>query len=713
LENLPKSINHLDISSNEIQNISSLVFFLKNNSEINFHRNPIVDPPLQIIKQGNEAIIRHFERLEKDKKGKLKKAKIFEAKLIFVGQGSAGKTTLARRIIDDQADLPDPNKRTRGIDIDPWYFDKQKKYLAHIWDFGGQDVYYPVHRFSLTESSVYVLLASSRNQDNEFNYWIPTIYQFGGNSPVIIGQTCHDGSQTNWTDIPIFFSKSQFNIISNSMTKDNYWCLNLPSENQGLKEIKEAIISQILNLNNFGKTVPHYWLEIREKLSTLKQATYILEKREYLKLYREIEKENNKNLDKNLLHTIQDIDDSLNFFHKLGVILHYNEIPELKDSIIIQTNWALDAVYLLIDDEKIKSQRGRIFKSDFNRLWINDNLLGSHVILKSMLRAFKIAFPLKHDKETYIIPALQKTMPFESKINEVNVESYMEYKFDFMPKGFINQLTSELSKFTQDEEIWNNAVNLYFDNDHSNICQVIEDNHDKILSFSYIGRNNIEFVAKIQDTVTEIKNDYKGIKYEINIKCPCHKCKSSENPNFFNYVKLKQKFSVKGTEAGFRCNDSDEDFKAIDLLYRTGFDYEIQKMKKDFEKKGFDRILNQIHQTVKSNNNLLMGLGYDLEKLKEINLATQELIEVASDEQLKEIKDFFVSAIVTAFEVHEENQQLKELYHKFKLADSLEAKLEIGIPLANILGLGIELKIDLKKLMNELKIPTYRLLGYL
>ena len=56
----------------------------------------------------------------------------------------------------------------------------------------------------------------------------------------------------------------------------------------------------------------------------------------------------------------------------------------------------------------------------------------------------------------------------------------------------------------------------------------------------------------------------------------------------------------------------------------------------------------------------------------------------------KEIEKFFITTISTAFEIHEENQdpQLQALYEEFKLADSIEAKLEIGTPLASVLGIG-------------------------
>jgi Leucine-rich repeat (LRR) protein len=55
--------------------------------------NPIEKPPIEIIEQGNEAIRAYFEQLRKEGSDM-----IYEAKLILVGEGGAGKTSLANKI---------------------------------------------------------------------------------------------------------------------------------------------------------------------------------------------------------------------------------------------------------------------------------------------------------------------------------------------------------------------------------------------------------------------------------------------------------------------------------------------------------------------------------------------------------------------------------------------------------------------------------------
>ena len=141
---------------------------------------------------------------------------MFAAKLIFVGEGAAGKTSLLNRLIDPNSKLPEEFKRTKGIEVREWAFKEEnnQNHIAYSWDFGGQDVYTPVHRFFITKDSLFILMASTRSKNSpNFEYWIPTIYQFGGNSPILIGQTCMDGATEQWNELDVFVNNPQYKIL--------------------------------------------------------------------------------------------------------------------------------------------------------------------------------------------------------------------------------------------------------------------------------------------------------------------------------------------------------------------------------------------------------------------------------------------------------------------------------------------------------------------
>ncbi len=135
------ALNILNISNTPVTTLPAWMADLFN-SNIIFDFDRITDPPREVLEQGPKAIRRYLKRQAKERFAVMK-----EAKVILVGDGAAGKTSLKMRLLNPKAPLPTGEGRTRGIEVTDWKF--RRGYTAHIWDFGGQDVYYPVHRVFL------------------------------------------------------------------------------------------------------------------------------------------------------------------------------------------------------------------------------------------------------------------------------------------------------------------------------------------------------------------------------------------------------------------------------------------------------------------------------------------------------------------------------------------------------------------------------------
>lgn len=567
-------LRNLDLYENKITDIRPLTSLIKNSVELsdaynfglNLFNNPLEYPSIQTLKRGQEAVLRYFEKIEKEGI-----APIFESKVTLVGEGSAGKTSLQKRLMNSKAILPKEDKRTRGIEVIDWNFKKTKDkiHIAHIWDFGGQDVYYPVHRFFLTENSVFVLLASSRQNTHNFEYWIPTIFQFGGKSPIILGQTCHDGNKTPWNDLGIYLASDNFNIIKDS--ESIYHELNLKGKkNIGLVNIKRSIINQILNLPHYKKNVPKSWLEVRDLITTLKDVNCI----SYIEL-----KDKIKELNPQSFVNKEDVEDCIKFFHDIGIVLWYNKDRHLKNWVILNPSWSVDAVYKIIDDEKILNQKGIILKDDFERVWKDKKYEDKYTILKEMLEVFKIAFPKKHNVSDFIIPARLLSIPKEKIWNDTDAELHIEYEYEFMPKGMVNQISSELSRnIVSDEEVWNNGVNLCFE---KSSCQIFEDFYKRKISIKTKGKDARSIIVTIMNTIKNITEEYKGVSPKIIIPCPCDICKTISEPQKFSYDNLILKLE-KNKNSIVMCNNSDITFEIDKLLFVNGLPT-IEKDKKDYK----------------------------------------------------------------------------------------------------------------------------------
>jgi hypothetical protein len=185
-------LSSLDLSSSQISDLEPLLPLIKKGipvtleeygSDINLYNSPLTNPPAAIVEQGNAAILEYFRQKEK-----VGSKPLLEAKMVLLGDGRAGKTSLACRMLGRE--LPRQEDRTQGVDIviGEYRFPVEEgEFVLHIWDFAGQDKYKPLHQFFYTEGAVYVMVADSGNARTDFADWFETTQMFGGEgSPLLL-----------------------------------------------------------------------------------------------------------------------------------------------------------------------------------------------------------------------------------------------------------------------------------------------------------------------------------------------------------------------------------------------------------------------------------------------------------------------------------------------------------------------------------------------
>lgn len=78
---------------------------------ISLNDNPIKKPPAEIIQQGKEAVRIYFKSIEE----KEKVVKLNEIRILLVGDGMAGKTSLLKQIQDLK--FNEHESQTHGINV--------------------------------------------------------------------------------------------------------------------------------------------------------------------------------------------------------------------------------------------------------------------------------------------------------------------------------------------------------------------------------------------------------------------------------------------------------------------------------------------------------------------------------------------------------------------------------------------------------------------
>jgi internalin A len=157
------ALTYLDFSSNQVINIRPFRPLFPHLRYLSIQGNPIEKLPKDIYEKENsiEDVRRYFEAIAK---GKTEIRK--ECKMILVGYGDVGKTSILYKLQNTAyrvQDVPKDN-RTRGIDIVPWTYTLTtgEKQRVNVWDFGGQNMYNATHQFFLTHKALYLFVWQAR-----------------------------------------------------------------------------------------------------------------------------------------------------------------------------------------------------------------------------------------------------------------------------------------------------------------------------------------------------------------------------------------------------------------------------------------------------------------------------------------------------------------------------------------------------------------------
>jgi internalin A len=182
---------------------------------------------------------------------------LYEAKMLLIGEGGSGKTSLLLRLYQTEKPLPDEKETTKGIDIYRHKFKlaNGRNFRLNVWDFGGQEIYHATHQFFLTKRSLFVLLDNTRKdyktvQDAGFKYWLEVADLLGGHSLVLIFQN-EKGGRSKTIDETGF--KSKFNNV-----KDVYRG-NL-DHRDAADSLRKAVEFYAQNLPHIGEELPAKWV---------------------------------------------------------------------------------------------------------------------------------------------------------------------------------------------------------------------------------------------------------------------------------------------------------------------------------------------------------------------------------------------------------------------------------------------------------------------
>ncbi len=545
-----KNIEFLLFAYNLISDISPLrLLFKKKDFLYHSESNPLKYPPKEIVELSTEAINEYFEQCEKGT------SILQEAKLIVIGEAGAGKTTFTKKIQNPNCEMPKPNETTLGIDVSYWNFDAESKNELNtkIWDFGGQDIYHGTHQFFFSNKSLYVLLADTREQKTDFNYWLNTVEQITGEySPLII---LLNRKQKHYYQIDEPGLRARFGSIIRKV-----FSVDLSNSSE-IPALQNSIKDEILNLPQIGYILPTSWVEIRQKLSKLNDKFISYSK------FREICKETGITNPK-----VVEIISKL--FTNIGVFTHFSDETSLQDIIFLDSDWLTKTVYLLLNNDIVKANQGRINTDEISAIWKADELYFEKNKFIELLKKFSLIYRI-NGSTNYIVPEyLPMVQPYNQwkYANEDGIYQF-RYLFDnYMPKGIMPKLIVALHQYIYDNTlVWHRGVNITNSLSKPDTYAEILETYGRENRFDIriYGKNQKDLLNRIIYHFDTILKPYKKLTHEKLVPCNCDTCKTSTNPHFYKYLSLLQR-SEKGKKT-VECDNSYKDVDINSLLFGINF----------------------------------------------------------------------------------------------------------------------------------------------
>lgn len=511
-----KSIN---LSNNYINNIPAEIAQLKQLTKLNLRDNQIKELPSEIQElkklklldlRGNFLQI-PFEIINKIhapyeilnyhfRKKTSKNIGLPELKIILVGQGSVGKTSLCKRLISNTFDINE--RKTDGINIQTYLSqpDSFTPVRANIWDFGGQEIMHATHQFFLTKRSLYLLVLDARlgQSENRIEYWLRIIQSFGGDSPIIIVGNKTDQQKL---DVDKRGLQNKFNNIKAFVQTS---CL----DGSGIDKLKKTINAEISALPHLQDKLPESWIHVKEKIEYIDKDC--IPYSEYVSIC------NDYGIGDEISQSTL-----ISFLHDLGSVINYREDPRLHDTNILNPEWVTNGVYSIMNSNILFQNKGVLEINNLRNILDRDNYPKSHyMIIVDMMQKFELCYPFEGNNEKYLVPdLLTHEEPYTG-----NWENALAFKFHYnvLPSSIISRFIVRMHHLISKKTYWRNGVVL---EESGNRALVKADSEDRIIHIFVDGPINtrIHLLSAIRNEFNAIHKSISRLVAEEKVPVPGHK----------------------------------------------------------------------------------------------------------------------------------------------------------------------------------------------
>ncbi|MEH2165442.1 MAG: COR domain-containing protein, partial [Nostoc sp.] len=498
------NLTQLHLSYNQITQIPEAIESLPKLEKLDLWGNPLPISP-EILGSSNDvgSVKKIFNYLQLLRSGEVRP--LNEAKLLLIGQGSVGKTSLIERLIRDKYDKNQP--QTDGLNVETWNVQVNSKDIRlNVWDFGGQEIYHATHQFFLTKRSLYLLVCNCRTseEENRIEYWLKLIESFGGQSPVIIVGNKKDEQPLDINRKALHEKYPNIQAIIETSCQDNI----------GIDQLRTAILQQVGKLKEVYDLLPLTWFEVKQQLESMPQDFISYD--DYINICYD-----------NKIREQQDREQLIDLLHRLGLVLNFREHPILKDTNVLKPNWVTEGIYALLSDENLKTQTKGIFTPADLTCILNPERYPTkrHKHLIWLMKEFELCFALDCKPPQFLIAGLlPKDQPDETELHGETLE--FQYHYKVLPESIISRFIVISHEKIHNQIYWRSGVMLQYqeNNEIYNIARIKADPEDKKIFITISGRKETRrlFLGILRDVFQKIHKSLPNLEITEWVPVPKH-----------------------------------------------------------------------------------------------------------------------------------------------------------------------------------------------
>jgi internalin A len=490
------ALRTLDLRTNELASLPPEIRYLGALKELFLHGNPDLGLPDEVlgrahgdVRGGNAkhaspaVILDYYFRVSTQPTAPLN-----EGKMILVGRGEVGKTSLVRRLRENKFDSG--QTKTDGIRIEPWPISPGPggPVLLHVWDFGGQEIMHATHRFFLTRRSLYLVVLNGREggEDADAEYWLKTISTLAPDSPVLVvlnKYRSHPASLNRtglWAKYP--------NVCGFVQTD----CAD--PEPLGIEKLEQAI-KQAVNehLPDVRAKFPASWSRIKDALSQMRKVL----NKDFITFdqYRDLcdrHKETDPVAQENLA----------GFLNDLGIALNYKDDPRLSDKHVLNPQWVTEGIYKILNAPTLAEAGGALHVGQLCTILSGAEYpKAMHGFVFELMRKFELCFPFPDRDGEYLIPELL------SKDEHADARTFrgdagatrFHYRYEILPEGLIPRFIVRTYVHSEGMPRWRTGVVLRFEGNTALVwADVTEGRVEVIVTGNAASRRRLLAVVRSQ-----------------------------------------------------------------------------------------------------------------------------------------------------------------------------------------------------------------------